>query len=84
MTKGALLIGQTVNQMDSTSNQIKCWFFEEKGNPKYVKNPLGAELLTEPTNEAESGNRIEPGTHLVEGEYSYHCANSAPLWSITY
>ena len=65
----------------SRSNwNLKMLVFVEVGNPEYPeKNPRSKDenqQQTQPTYDAESGNRTR--TTLVEGECSHHCAISVP------
>ena len=54
--------------------------FEERGKLEFPeKNP--SKQSREPANSSyimTPGPGIKPGTHLVEGECSHHCANPAP------
>ena len=75
----ALLIGETVNQINSKSNQIKCWFLrrgENRSTRRKTSRSRVENQQTQPTYDAESGNRTRDT--LVEGERSHHCANPAP------
>ena len=66
----------------SRSNwNLEMLIFEERGKLEYLEiKPLGArdknQQQTQPTYDAESGNRIRDA--LVGGECSHHCANPAP------
>ena len=60
----ALLIGETLNQINSKSNQIKCWFLRRGENREPGEKPLGAEYRTNklsPLMTPSAG--IEPRTH---------------------
>ena len=59
----------------------KCWFLrrgETRGNRRKTSRRKDEnQQQTQPTYDAESGNRTR--ATLVGGEYSHHCANPAPL-----
>ena len=61
-------------------NQIKCWFLERGENRSTRRKTSWSRVenqQTQPTYDAESGNRSRD--ILVEGERSHHYANPAPL-----
>ena len=74
-TKSSVLIGETVNQMNSKSTQIKSNVgFEERGKLEYPEKNL-SEQTREPTSSAHLWLRDGESNTLVEEERSYHCAN---------
>ena len=55
--------------------------FEERGKPEFPEKNLSKQSREPASNSTHirtPGLRIKPGTHLVEGECSHHCANPAP------
>ena len=64
-------------------NQIKCWFLERGENWSTRRKNSRSRVenqQTQPTYDAESGNRTRDT--LVEGERSYHYADPAPPYPI--
>ena len=54
--------------------------FEERGKPEFPEKNLSKQSREPATNSTHimtRGPGIKPGTHLVEGKYSQHCANPA-------
>ena len=77
----ALLIGETVNQINQTNqiNQFKYWFLrrgENRSTRRKTSRSKVENQQTQPTYDAGSGNRT--WDTLVEGKRSHHCANPAP------
>ena len=72
-----LIIGETVNQINSKSNQMLV--FEERGKPEYLETSRSRveNQQTQPTYDTECGNRTQDT--MVKGERSHHCTNHAPL-----
>ena len=59
--------GDSVNNINSKSNQIKCWLLRRGENQSIQQ--------IQPTYDAEAGNRTRDT--LVEGERFRYCANPA-------
>ena len=67
--------------LDNNPDRIGIWKYwfsvEERGNPEISRSKDDNQQQTQPTYDAESGNRT--GATLVGGEYSHHCAIPFPF-----